>query len=782
VFIIALAFGWVGGLLVGAADVPAWPLLGVAASVGALALRLRERPWLVWLFLAGVAAGVADLRYTSYAAGVRDNAVAGFTKRSIVRLRGVVAGDPVPWTAGAEFPLAARQLERGGGWLVVEGDVLVRLRETAPYQIGDRLEIAGVLEPPDPLLPPRESRLRQGGIVAVATNPTVTTQGSWEWSPLALVGRWREAAARALDRALPEPEAGLARGIALGQRQTLDSGLADDFSRTNTSHILAVDGYKVGFIANLVDAVLALAIQLPLRAVGTVAGIGLYTAFVGGSPSALRAAIMGGIFAFGRAFGRPNDTLNALAIAALAMTAVEPFLLWNLAFQLSFVTTLGITAFAPIFVGESAHRAGILREAVGTTIAAELASAPLIATSFDQVSLASLPVHAIVMPILPLAIVLSWLTAGVGALLPTLGNGFGWLAWAPLAAIVAVVRFAGGLPIAALAIPPPGPGPVVVAYGALGGAILLRTNPFFGPALPLGGLLRSLNATVPARYLVPGVAVPVAVLGVVLFQRAAPVDQIRFLAITGGDAALVTLVGGPTVYLQGTADATAATRAIDPALPFANRAIDLALLSVDDDASLTNLSDLAGRLTLRRAIVPAMGFSGVAANRWRETTTARHIDAIPVDPSNRAGPNVALGGRATLAVYPLGGTPKQGRAAAIAPSLAARLTVGSATIIWVSSQPADQSALAAIGAPLSAQILKLVGAESKWGLDPSFFQQVNPSIVILPAGAADRFAKPATGTLDLLANRRVYRTDLDGTIVISLESNGMRVETARGQE
>jgi hypothetical protein len=43
---------------------------------------------------------------------------------------------------------------------------------------------------------------------------------------------------------------------------------------------------------------------------------------------------------------------------------------------------------------------------------------------------------------------------------------------------------------------------------------------------------------------------------------------------------------------------------------------------------------------------------------------------------------------------------------------------------------------------------------------------VNPSIVILPAGAADRW---------------VYRTDLDGTIVISLESAGMRVETARGQ-
>jgi beta-lactamase superfamily II metal-dependent hydrolase len=85
------------------------------------------------------------------------------------------------------------------------------------------------------------------------------------------------------------------------------------------------------------------------------------------------------------------------------------------------------------------------------------------------------------------------------------------------------------------------------------------------------------------------------------------------------------------------------------------------------------------------------------------------------------------------------------------------------------------------GVPLSAQVLKLVGRGARWGLDPGFFQRVNPSIVILPAGVADRFAKPTPGTLDLLANRRVYRTDLDGTVVISLEADGMRVETGRGE-
>ena len=150
-------------------------------------------------------------------------------------------------------------------------------------------------------------------------------------------------AAAALNRSLAEPEAGLARGITLGERRTLGLDLNADFQRTNTSHILAVDGYKVGLVSAIFASALGLVFTPLLAAAGTILGIGVYAAFVGASPSALRAAIMGGIFALGLALGRPRDTLNGLGVAALLMTAMNPFLPWNLAFQLSFATTLGLS-------------------------------------------------------------------------------------------------------------------------------------------------------------------------------------------------------------------------------------------------------------------------------------------------------------------------------------------------------------------------------------------------------------------------------------------------------
>src|SRR5436305_14356666 len=111
--------------------------------------------------------------------------------------------------------------------------------------------------------------------------------------------------------------------------------------------------------------------------------------------------------------------------------------------------------------------------------------------------------------------------------------------------------------------------------------------------------------------------------------------------------------------------------------------------------------------------------------------------------------------------------------------LAVRRRDGLATFLWAGAQPADQARLAASGVPLSAHVLKLVGRTPRWGLDPAFFQQVNPSIIILSSGVANRFAAPTPGTLELLGNRTVYRTDLDGTVVISIEANGFVVETGR---
>jgi hypothetical protein len=204
------------------------------------------------------------------------------------------------------------------------------------------------------------------------------------------------------------------------------------------------------------------------------------------------------------------------------------------------------------------------------------------------------------------------------------------------------------------------------------------------------------------------------------------------------------------------------------------------VLTANDDGALTDLTQLAGRESIRQLVRPAAGFSDIAENRWTAELARQPIAVVPIDSANPNGGSLVLGVDRSLSVYPLEGMPKAGRAAALDASLAVRLTDGPATVLWASALPADQARLAASGVPLSAHVLKLVGRTAKWGLDPGFFEKVNPSIIILSSGVASRFARPTPGTLDLLGSRRVYRTDLDGEVVISVEAEGLVVETGRG--
>ncbi|HLH73076.1 MAG TPA: hypothetical protein VKX96_07315, partial [Chloroflexota bacterium] len=251
-------------------------------------------------------------------------------------------------------------------------------------------------------------------------------------------------------------------------------------------------------------------------------------------------------------------------------------------------------------------------------------------------------------------------------------------------------------------------------------------------------------------------------------------DRISFLDVGTGDATLVELHDGGRVYLQGEASAVAVARAIGPRLPFWNRVIDLTIVSAGTDQALTDLDDLAGRLPLRQVIL-TNGYSPTTTQHWATTAHDHQIQSAFAAPGL-----TALAGRsAHLFAYPLPGVPAQGRTAARAPNLAVRLTFGEASVLWASAQPADQAQLAESGAQLNAQVLKLVGREPRWGLDPHFFALVNPSVVILPSGVASQFARAAPGTLDLLDNRRVYRTDLDGTVTITLNGQSMTIQTAR---
>lgn len=263
----------------------------------------------------------------------------------------------------------------------------------------------------------------------------------------------RDAVNDAVSRAVPQPESGYLGGILLGTRGTIGPELKDAFSRTGTSHILAVSGYNITIVAGVLLALLA---RFGRRRSFwlTIIGIAAFVVMVGASASVVRAGIMGVLALSARHTGRASRAGTAILLSGAIMTWFNPMLLrWDVGFQLSFLAVIGIVYLEPLI---RAPLKRIMYEPlavmVATTLAAQILVLPLILHTFGVLAVYTLPVNLVVLPLVPLAMALAFTTGVSGVVWGFLGSLVGQLAWLVAAIQLAVIRFAADLPYAALEI------------------------------------------------------------------------------------------------------------------------------------------------------------------------------------------------------------------------------------------------------------------------------------------------------------------------------------------
>lgn len=282
-----------------------------------------------------------------------------------------------------------------------------------------------------------------------------------------------------LERALPEPHAGLASGMLVGGKQGLGKTLLDVFTVTGLVHIVVLSGYNIMIIA---EAVMRSTSFLPRRGALVISFI-LVAAFVfaaGAGSAALRAGIMAGVALFARATGNTYNALRALAAAALLMLVVNPFLLaFDPGFQLSIIATLGLILGGPLieqFI--SIIKPVLVREVLATTMAAQLFVLPLLLFQTGNLSLVTLPANILILPAVPIAMLLAFIAGCVALIAGSIGPYVGIPAYLVLTYVIAAAELLASLPFASVILPTFPFMLVVVVYTgiALGVYFLTRKN------------------------------------------------------------------------------------------------------------------------------------------------------------------------------------------------------------------------------------------------------------------------------------------------------------------
>lgn len=165
--------------------------------------------------------------------------------------------------------------------------------------------------------------------------------------------KWQEKIGQRMKSWLPESVSGIGVALLLGNKGDIDQEVLESFSNTGAMHVLAVSGLHVGIILILFQYLLGFfnrwisKKQAILFSVVLIWGFGLLS---GASPSVIRAVVMFSILALGQLLSRKNNGMNNLILSAIVLLMYDPYYLFDVGFQLSYVALIGIILFqTPIY-------------------------------------------------------------------------------------------------------------------------------------------------------------------------------------------------------------------------------------------------------------------------------------------------------------------------------------------------------------------------------------------------------------------------------------------------
>jgi len=146
----------------------------------------------------------------------------------------------------------------------------------------------------------------------------------------------------------------VAAAILLGYDDTMENNLKQDYIMAGAMHILCVSGLHVGIIYLVISFFLGFLknnrFNNILKAILLLITVWAYATITGLSPSVQRASLMISVFIIGNLLHRSRDTYNTLAISALILLIIDPYLIFNVGFQLSYAAVIGIVTFhQPIY-------------------------------------------------------------------------------------------------------------------------------------------------------------------------------------------------------------------------------------------------------------------------------------------------------------------------------------------------------------------------------------------------------------------------------------------------
>jgi competence protein ComEC len=614
--------------------------------------------------------------------------------------------------------------------------------------------------------------------------------------------------------AMDEDEAAITTEMALGVRSGLPPQVREAFSASGTVHLLSVSGFHVAAVYGAVFFLLRFLIkQVRFRLLGHVSGgprpsklaaTGALAVVMGYAclvtldglvdlvdPNfpAIRSTIMITTFVFAYLMDRDGDPFNITLLAALLILALDPFALFGIGFQLSFVGVLTIfyayRFLSPVRKEETDQGRSPnsvtrlkrwLRDAVVVSTFASLGTAPLILYHFERLPCIAPLANIIVAPFASIAVPSAIIASFTTQIFPTLGSILLFLTGVIVKSMYGVIRFFAALPFAAPYIGAVSLPAVLLAYAT----VLL---------LPYSRLYRV------ARWATIGGAVTVSIWLVWpwLFPAGRGQLLVTFLDVGHGDASFIRFPHGTTMLIDGGGsyrdDVDIGARVVAPFLRHTRVCcLDYLVATHPHPDHAKGLGFILGDFRvgqfwdngapLRSEWYSALRAMAVQRGIYRDVVaegyTAAVIDGVHLTLLHPSAtfqpPKTRRGGRDEVS--------ENNR------SLVLRLTYGAVSVLFTGDiEQEAESFLLQAGHDLRATILKVPHHGSRSSSSEPFVRAVDPRIVVFSVPRDSRFGHPHPTVVERYKAEGVHvlRTDEHGAITVRSDGRSVWIEPYSGE-
>ncbi|MGB9743346.1 MAG: ComEC/Rec2 family competence protein [Minisyncoccales bacterium] len=378
----------------------------------------------------------------------------------------------------------------------LKGKILITTDKYPVYQYGDQLKISGQLAVPAIEAEDfaYQNYLLKDGIYATMFYPAIEVLAPANYKNLssliyAKILNFKERLRNNINQNLSPPASSILSAMLLGDKGYLSPQIKEKLNLTGLRHITAISGLHITILSVIfMQFLIGLGFWRRQAFYLTLIFLIGYLIMIGLPASATRAVIMAGLLLLAQYWGRSALASRTIILAAALMLFINPLLLkLDIGFQLSFLAVMGIIYLNPFFkewFGSLSQPTGLLeklpdkikkfltlfynlpyyfflfvlrknqtiRNALSTTLAAQIFTLPILVYNFGYVSSVAPLVNLLIVPLLPFIL----LTGLVFVLAGVIYSGCGWIlswpVWLLLAYLIKIVDYFAHFPPAFLPI------------------------------------------------------------------------------------------------------------------------------------------------------------------------------------------------------------------------------------------------------------------------------------------------------------------------------------------